>query len=112
MHYGLLKVFESQSFLFYHLGTALLSGHLGTSLVLGYTGTQFIVSGLIYMILALHEAAKLWRITAGLKGSRLLKALVRDQVVYFLACVILSVSTDQSTLTTVCLALYGSASRS
>lgn len=51
-----------------------------------------IVSEMIFMVLALREAVKLWRMTAGLRGSRLLKAIIRDQVVYFFAYVALPLS--------------------
>ncbi|KAL5512646.1 hypothetical protein ACEPAG_2912 [Sanghuangporus baumii] len=42
------------------------------------------IYGLILMILALHKAAKYWRISAGFKGLSLVKVLIRDQVVYFM----------------------------
>lgn len=35
------------------------------------------------MLLALYEAARTWREAHGLKGMKLIKVLVLDQVIYF-----------------------------
>ena len=42
------------------------------------------VYGAILMVLALFKAAEYWRISAGFKGSTLVKILIRDQVLYFM----------------------------
>lgn len=39
------------------------------------------------MVLALHKAAAMWRESSGLGGMGLLKVLIRDQAIYFLAWV-------------------------
>lgn len=43
--------------------------------------------GALLTTFALYKAAKLWREHAGLKGLELIKVLVRDQALYFLAYV-------------------------
>lgn len=39
------------------------------------------------MVLAVYEAMVIWKGTFGLRGSELIKVLIRDQVFYFLAYV-------------------------
>lgn len=41
------------------------------------------VYGVILMALALYRAAEYWRMSIGLKGFTLVKALIMDQVMYF-----------------------------
>ncbi|EJC99475.1 uncharacterized protein FOMMEDRAFT_160533 [Fomitiporia mediterranea MF3/22] len=45
------------------------------------------VYGLILMSLALYKAAEYWRMEAGLKGSKLVNVLIRDQTIYFVLAV-------------------------
>ncbi|EJC99466.1 uncharacterized protein FOMMEDRAFT_160521 [Fomitiporia mediterranea MF3/22] len=45
------------------------------------------VYGFILMLLALYKAAEYWRMSAGLKGFKLVKILIRDQIIYFLLAV-------------------------
>ena len=49
--------------------------------------TTPMIYGLLLMLLALYKAAALWKAQPGMNTLRLIKVLVRDQVVYFLACV-------------------------
>ncbi|OCB87143.1 hypothetical protein A7U60_g5657 [Sanghuangporus baumii] len=39
--------------------------------------------GVLLMVLALQKAAEYWKMSAGLRGFKLVKVLIRDQVVYF-----------------------------
>ena len=41
--------------------------------------------GVILMALALYKAAEYWRMSAGFKGFTLVKVLIYDQILYFLA---------------------------
>lgn len=45
------------------------------------------IYGLLLMSMALYKATALWKAQTGMNTIRLVKVLVRDQVVYFLACV-------------------------
>ena len=45
------------------------------------------VYGLLLMSLAVYKAAALWKTQPGMNTTRLIKVLVRDQVLYFLSCV-------------------------
>lgn len=56
-------------------------------------------SDFVYMLLALYKAATIWKETAGLTGARLMEVLVRDQAIYFLACVKTLVPTPRILLT-------------
>lgn len=40
----------------------------------------------LLMILVFYKAAVMWKENAGLAGFSLIKVLVRDQAVYFVAC--------------------------
>ncbi|KAI5117041.1 hypothetical protein M0805_000116 [Coniferiporia weirii] len=49
---------------------------------------------LILLVLSVRKGAEFWRVTAGLKGFKLMHVLIRDQVVYFalvLACSVANV---------------------
>ncbi|EJC99477.1 uncharacterized protein FOMMEDRAFT_160536 [Fomitiporia mediterranea MF3/22] len=46
-----------------------------------------LVYGLILMSLALYKAAGYWKIEAGLKGFKLVRVLIRDQMIYFILAV-------------------------
>lgn len=43
------------------------------------------VYGSILLVLAFYEAAAMWKESSGLVGLNLLKVLIRDQAIYFLA---------------------------
>ena len=46
------------------------------------------IYGIVLMVLALYKAAKLWILHSGMKTSLgLMSILIRDQAIYFLACV-------------------------
>ena len=47
------------------------------------------IYGLLLMSLALYKATTLWKAQPGMNTTRLIKVLVRDQVIYFLAYVFL-----------------------
>ena len=49
--------------------------------------TTPMIYGLLLMSPALYKAASLWRTQSGMTTTRLIKVLVRVQVVYFLAYV-------------------------
>jgi hypothetical protein len=38
------------------------------------------------MILALYKAVEYWKVSAGLKGFKLINVLIVDQLLYFLLC--------------------------
>ena len=40
---------------------------------------------LVFMIFAVRKAAIMWKETTGLTGAKLMKVLIRDQMVYFIA---------------------------
>lgn len=49
------------------------------------------IYGIVLMILALYKAARLWRLHSGMRSSLgLMSILIRDQAIYFLACVVVS----------------------
>ena len=41
------------------------------------------IYGLILMVLVLYKSAEYWKMSAGFKGFKLVKVLVRDQAMYF-----------------------------
>lgn len=41
--------------------------------------------GTLLLVLALHKAAAMWRESSGYRGMRLLRILIRDQAIYFVA---------------------------
>ena len=45
------------------------------------------IYGLLLMSLAVYKATTLWKAQPGMNTTRLIKVLVRDQAIYFLACV-------------------------
>ncbi|EJC99467.1 uncharacterized protein FOMMEDRAFT_160522 [Fomitiporia mediterranea MF3/22] len=52
------------------------------------------VYGLVLMLLALYKAAEYWRMSAGLKGFKLVEILIRDQMIYFflaVSCCVLNI---------------------
>ena len=41
--------------------------------------------GVVLMVLALCQASEYWRVSAGFNGFALVKVLIYDQILYFLA---------------------------
>ena len=46
--------------------------------------------GTLLLVLAVYKARAVWKESAGLKGLEMVKVLIRDQAVYFLAWVDMS----------------------
>ncbi|EJC99532.1 uncharacterized protein FOMMEDRAFT_160599 [Fomitiporia mediterranea MF3/22] len=45
------------------------------------------VYGLVLMLLALYRAAEYWKMSSGFRGFKLVKVLIRDQIIYFLLAI-------------------------
>ncbi|KAI5116056.1 hypothetical protein M0805_002842 [Coniferiporia weirii] len=78
----------------YRILPHLPTGQLSTHAYLHAHRTPSTVFELILLVLSVRKGAEFWRVTAGLKGFKLMHVLTRDQVVYFalvLACSVANV---------------------
>ena len=46
------------------------------------------IFGLLLMVLAIYKAAEYWKMSSGFEGFELVKVIIKDQVLYFMAYVI------------------------
>ena len=45
------------------------------------------VFNLVMMVLAIYKAGEYWETSAGFKGFKLVKVVIKDQIIYFVLCV-------------------------
>lgn len=47
-----------------------------------------VASESLYTVIVLYKTVKIWREAVGITGTRLVKAIIRDQAIFLLACVL------------------------